>query len=317
MFKLVQRNLSVFPIITLLSLAIITPQLTGNWDPTGNPLQASGSIIDVAKATMRSIIGTIAWATLLASAIPTVAWLLQESQRYWIKAQITKIKHYWWGTSGKARATLALATIIAAIHAAAEATGALGQILELGGLQPGNHYTILTYAFVHADLKHLLINLISLMLLGPPVERLRGTTFFLISTALLIIVGGIAALYLIPHHWDTVEKAVGLSTMTFALWTAGAYVLAEKLCCRLQSKEREQHLVDIALAKLPYLHQVAAVLASAVVCVAFVYDAIDTSTGPSMVGHITALIGGTTIAAIDSLLKTLNRSDNKTGESEG
>ena len=312
MFKLVQRNLSVFPIITLLTGNNHTT--TGNWDPTGNPLQASGSIIDVAKATMRSIIGTIAWATLLASAIPTVAWLLQESQRYWIKAQITKIKHYWWGTSGKARATLALATIIAGNSAAAEATGALGQILELGGLQPGNHYTILTYAFVHADLKHLRINLIPLMLLGPPVERLRGTTFFLISTALLIIVGGIAALYLIPHHWDTVEKAVGLSTMTFALWTAGAYVLAEKLCCRLQSKEREQHLVD-ALAKLPYLHQVAAVLASAVVCVAFVYDAIDTSTGPSMVGHITALIGGTTIAAIDSLLKTLNRSDNKTGES--
>ena len=50
--------------------------------------------------------------------------------------------------------------------------------LSLGGLLKGKVWTIITYAFLHADLAHIAFNMIALYFVGNIVERQLGTTRF-------------------------------------------------------------------------------------------------------------------------------------------
>ena len=54
-------------------------------------------------------------------------------------------------------------------------------------------WRLVTYAFLHAGFVHLFMNLWSLLLLGPIVERLTGTIAFLVIYVASAIAGGIAS----------------------------------------------------------------------------------------------------------------------------
>lgn len=74
-------------------------------------------------------------------------------------------------------------------------------MLRAGDLaQPWNWYRFLTYGFVHGDVMHLLLNMISLYFLGQAVESRYGRWEFLRFYLLTIIITGVAygALRLLP-----------------------------------------------------------------------------------------------------------------------
>lgn len=84
-------------------------------------------------------------------------------------------------------------------------------------------YSLITSAFLHASGTHILLNMISLAIVGPPVEAEMGRVRFL-ALYLLSAVGGSVGFYLLaPSN----EMGVGASGAIFGL--LGAYFVIAKL----------------------------------------------------------------------------------------
>ena len=94
---------------------------------------------------------------------------------------------------------------------------------SVGGVQVGEYYRVLTGAFLHVGVIHLLFNLSALVSLGPPLEAALGRVRFL-ALYLLSAVGSSASVLLLSGPLD---NAVGASGALFGLITA-ALVAARK-----------------------------------------------------------------------------------------
>ncbi|WP_395717760.1 rhomboid family intramembrane serine protease [Prosthecobacter sp.] len=93
-------------------------------------------------------------------------------------------------------------------------------------LARGQVWTIFTYAFVHADLWHLLLNLMLLGYAGMGVQKHFGSRHFLAIYLLSAITG--AATEMIVNGWargDTVTPLIGASASAFGLLMALAVML--------------------------------------------------------------------------------------------
>jgi membrane associated rhomboid family serine protease len=97
--------------------------------------------------------------------------------------------------------------------------------LEPAYVHDGDYYKLLTAAFLHVNLLHIGTNMLSLAIIGPPIEMLLGRWRFAVLY-LLGALGGSAAIYAFSS--DTYGTTVGASGAIFALFGA-AVPLVRKL----------------------------------------------------------------------------------------
>ena len=93
---------------------------------------------------------------------------------------------------------------------------------ELVGVADGQYYRLLTAAFLHANLFHLLSNVLALAMVGPQLEQALGRTRFLVLY-LLSALGGSVLSFLVS---DSSTIGVGASGAIFGLF--GAYYVVVK-----------------------------------------------------------------------------------------
>ena len=149
-------------------------------------------------------------------------------------------------------------------------------LLRLGALPdsgPIHHeyWRLLTFGFLHWDLRHLLLNTLLLFLLGPIVERRAGTVGLLIIFLSASVASG--AGILVKHQiWPAEGVSLGASGGMFGLLGAGLVV-----AFRRPSPSR---LRTVLMATL---------------VLGLVYSFLP---GVSMIGHIVGLIIGTTMGFV-------------------
>jgi membrane associated rhomboid family serine protease len=97
--------------------------------------------------------------------------------------------------------------------------------LEPAYVHDGDYYKLLTAAFLHVNLQHIGTNMLSLAIIGPPIEMLLGRWRFAVLYFLGAL-GGSAAIYAFSS--DTYGTTVGASGAIFALFGA-AIPLVRKL----------------------------------------------------------------------------------------
>ena len=95
---------------------------------------------------------------------------------------------------------------------------------ELVGVATGQYYRLLTAAFLHASLFHLLSNMFALFQIGPVLERALGRSRF-IALYVLSALGGSTLSYLLS---DQTQLGVGASGAIFGLFGA-YYVVVRRL----------------------------------------------------------------------------------------
>lgn len=88
----------------------------------------------------------------------------------------------------------------------------------------GQWYRLLTSAFLHASVTHILFNMWALYVVGPPLERWLGTSRFLAMYILSALGGGVLAYLLSPVNSAT----VGASGAIFGLFAA-TFVVGKRL----------------------------------------------------------------------------------------
>jgi membrane associated rhomboid family serine protease len=81
-------------------------------------------------------------------------------------------------------------------------------------------WTVLTYAFVHVGIGHILGNLLTLFFFGPPLEDRWGSRGFL--KFYLIAAGGAALFSALFYFWDPANWIIGASGATFGMMLAFA-----------------------------------------------------------------------------------------------
>ena len=208
-----------------------------------------------------------------------------------LKGLALKILRYWWTPSNPSLITLSLTAIILAVYALTRTTVWNEASRETLGLQPGldKWYTYLTYAILHGDLQHVAENSALLILLGPSVERMMGKRIYTAIILGLCLLGALAATTFANNYWPSDENPVGLSNATFALITAWSYIVAARMTGHASPTPRQRWR---------------AVAITAVICAALMYGALFVNAGPALMGHVTAFIGGTIIAAKHAFLKS-------------
>ena len=87
----------------------------------------------------------------------------------------------------------------------------------------GRWYELITSAFLHANSTHILLNMFSLFIIGPPVEREMGRVRFLFLYMIAAIGGSVGFYLLAPAN----EAGLGASGAIFGLF--GAYFVIAKL----------------------------------------------------------------------------------------
>jgi len=153
------------------------------------------------------------------------------------------------------------------------------ELLRLGALPDSGqihheYWRLITFGFLHWDLRHLLLNTLLLFLLGPIVERRAGTVRLLIIFLSASVASG--AGILVKHQiWPAEGVSLGASGGMFGLLGA-ALVLA---------------------FRRPSPGRLRAVLVAALV-LGLIYSFLP---GVSMIGHIVGLIIGATIALVTPL----------------
>lgn len=105
----------------------------------------------------------------------------------------------------------------------------------------GEFWRILTPIFVHSGFAHLLFNSFSLVLFGPPLERILGKAKFLLVYLLTGIAANVATLLLEPPTYTH----VGSSGAIFGLF--GFYLAISMFRKDLLSKENSQIIITIAV----------------------------------------------------------------------
>jgi membrane associated rhomboid family serine protease len=91
------------------------------------------------------------------------------------------------------------------------------------------YYRLVTSGFLHVSLLHIASNMLALVIIGPPLERLLGRWRFL-AVYFAGLLGGSAMIYLLGNH---LQPVVGASGAIFGLFGA-ALVMARRLGLDLQ-----------------------------------------------------------------------------------
>jgi membrane associated rhomboid family serine protease len=89
-------------------------------------------------------------------------------------------------------------------------------------IQGSQYWSLLTYAFLHADWIHVILNCLWLLVFGTPVARLGGTWRFLAVCAAGAIGGSLASLAL---HWGQNINLIGASGAVSGLLAASVPIL--------------------------------------------------------------------------------------------
>ncbi len=163
------------------------------------------------------------------------------------------------------------------LELARNAVGNDARLLGLGALPDSGqfhheYWRLITAGFLHYDLRHLILNTLLLLLIGPVVERRAGVAWLL----LIFLTASVASFVgiLIKHQlWPSEGVSLGASGGVFALLGA-----ALVLVFRLRSQNRR---LRIRLA--------------VVFVGGFTYSVLP---GISMIGHITGLLAGAAIALL-------------------
>lgn len=92
------------------------------------------------------------------------------------------------------------------------------------GVGHGEYYRLITAAFLHAGLFHILFNMFALSQIGPPLEQALGRVRFLSLYVLSALGGSVAGYLLAPPN----QPSVGASGAIFGLFAA-YYVLVRRL----------------------------------------------------------------------------------------
>ena len=128
-------------------------------------------------------------------------------------------------------ATLIMAIVLIAVFVFESITGAArndAALIALGALatgrsSPSEWWRLLTFAFLHFDLRHIVTNSIALVWVGSIVERRVGAIWWLAVYAAAVLASGIAVMYSLEHR-PSPDSAVGASGAIFGL-VAAALVL--------------------------------------------------------------------------------------------
>ncbi len=206
-----------------------------------------------------------------------------------MKAFIFKILRYWYPPWKNGAISLLLIALIVSVHVLTTTTEWTESWRDTLGLQPRKIHTYLTYAMLHGDKRHLCENAILMFIFGPVVERMISRRFYGPATAVLVLLGALTSTILAGDYWPTKYNPVGLSNLTFALITAGTYVLALKAMNPVLTTTRNRWT---------------AVIISTTASLILIYGSFIVYGGPALVGHVTAFLGGTAIAVVHAYLNT-------------
>ena len=152
-------------------------------------------------------------------------------------------------------------------------------LLRLGALPDSGqihheYWRLITFGFLHWDLRHLLLNTLLLFLLGPIVERRAGAVALLIIFLSASVASG-AGIFLKHQIWPAEGVSLGASGGMFGLLGA-----ALMLVFRRPSPGRLRTVLIIALV------------------LGLIYSFLP---GVSMIGHIVGLIIGAALALVISM----------------
>ena len=201
-----------------------------------------------------------------------------------VEARVENLKNvvrYWWHPDVIPVTSMLLAGTILVIYIVAKIAGWNEDLIEILGLHPQKVHSYLTYTVIHKDTQHVLENFSLMFFLGPSVERVAGRKPYALMVISLVLVGSVASVILAHDHWAMYENPVGLSTVTFALITAFAYTATLNKIGALEKTTRNLWT---------------AVAISAFFCAILIYGAFLANSNASLVGHITAFLGGTIAA---------------------
>ena len=123
--------------------------------------------------------------------------------------------------------TVGLSLLVWAIHLISRSSGSSVEVRDSLGLEFSNAVTFLTYALIHADLFHLTLNTLSLLLFGSVVELQVGRMWHSAIVAVGIFAGVVGA-FLLHSITGTIpdDRVVGLSAGTCALTIVAIGVIA-------------------------------------------------------------------------------------------
>lgn len=211
---------------------------------------------------------------------------------------VGQVARYWLHPAGMPVISLILAGIIAVVYIVAKTAGWNESLIGTLGLHPQKAYSYLTYWAIHENTGHLLGNLLLLVGLGPSVERAAGRKPYVLMTFFLILAGSLASVTLAQHHWTEYQNPVGLSTMTYALMPAFAYTVTLN---RIGSVKilAQNRAVIIAVA----------VSGSIAICTFLIWLFSSSEGGATLVGHRSALVGGTIASAIMGLARSQSQAE--------
>jgi membrane associated rhomboid family serine protease len=147
------------------------------------------------------------------------------------------------------------------------------------GATDGAPWQLLTSAFMHVEVAHIALNMISLWFLGPPLEAMLGRARFLAVYFVSALTGSIAVLLLSDQHAPT----LGASGAIFGLLGALAVV-------GRRNPALFQQLMVLLVINLVFSFSVS---------------------GISWQGHVGGLIGGAVTAMLIIALRTRQRSSNR------
>jgi rhomboid protease GluP len=174
--------------------------------------------------------------------------------------------------------SIAIFCVMTAVFVLECATGAIGNdalLLRLGALPDSGqldheYWRLITFGFLHYDFRHLLLNTVLLLLVGPIVERRAGTAWLLVIFLSASVSSGVGILF--KHQLRPSQGAsIGASGGLFGLLAAALVLVYRRPA---QSRFVRAGLIVALVLGLTY----------------------SVFPGISMVGHISGLIVGTAIA---------------------
>lgn len=124
-----------------------------------------------------------------------------------------------WAVLSEAKATLVLAgALVAGFAAQAGLPGGVVDrlVMDEGDLLSGVVHTVVTSSFLHANISHLVANVVALLVFGRVVERYFGPTGVIVSYGAGVVVGGAATQLVhaaIGDAWAALGASIGVSAV--------------------------------------------------------------------------------------------------------